>query len=504
MVALVTSLALPMNNILVIGLGTGRTATELSLQVLRVEAVELEPKVIAFARKHFGYTGHAVAADGLAYLKRTKKRYDLILLDAFSDRDPVPHLVSKEAIKLMQQRLDANGVLAMQLNQSPGSETGKELMGRLPYTHLYGDGVGEERQNLYLVSSTNRASLNVLDRSRLTVRPVRLPEITDRDYPLLSAAALAKYVSPKQQFPTQGGIGSDGDTSRTLRPLLGGGGFLRSEVRHSPVAVVLEGEARLLALMHPDAPCVTAVRFNCPRVDRRIPWGGVLYELNVTKIRGVLILNRWKRIYARTLRPHLRRAVRVLKGGLPCRGQRALEGYLSSLVGKLPLFGPMVQNLQGYREVARLAASFKKVCPGEKGVADPFRAAVICDGHGQWNEWLNPDLQPLGRALGLCAERLYTKASSSPQARHAGKAAARLLYLLQRRAGKLSTKKLARLRKRIKALKRQFGGKLEPADMVPEPKSTVLKSQPSLRAAANSMDNFRWHPKQVGYSTQAT
>ena len=49
-----------------------------------MEAVELEPAVIEFARKHFGYKGHAVAAEGLEYLKKNEKTtYDVVLMDAF-------------------------------------------------------------------------------------------------------------------------------------------------------------------------------------------------------------------------------------------------------------------------------------------------------------------------------------------------------------------------------------------------------------------------------------
>ena len=516
MVALVSSLAKPITSALVIGLGTGRTASELAMKVVKVEAVDLEPQVIAFARKYFGYQGHAAAADGLEYLRKTRKSYDLILMDAFSGRDPVARLVSKDAIKTMQQRLNANGVISIRLNQAPDGALLNGLLTRLPYTHVYGDGVGKERQNLYLVSSQNRGALNVKERSRLAVRPIKLPEILEEknklavtstpgappgtaDISLIGylirekasgalaldlphtemgairymlagdeVAALAQLLPKNPLFPTQGAISSDGDTSKTLRPLPGGGGFMRSDVRHSMVAVALRGRARLLSVVHPDVPCFDNIRFRCSRLEPRIPWGGVLYELEITKVVGVLPLKQWTRMHARALSPILRRARRTIAGGDLELGSKALQEYLTKIESQLSTFGPMVRRLEGYGEASFLSTKLQKCCPGLVGRERTIQSAVTCDDLSQFSAWVNPDMKLVSASLRNCAERLYAYLSKEPDAPNASMAAARLVYLLEDRASDLPRKKAARLRARVQVLNKRFGGMLKPHRSVPE------------------------------------
>ncbi len=72
-VQLVRALRPEARTALVIGLGTGRTAAELSAAGFEVEAVELEPKVVEFARAHFDYRGHAAVADGIDWLDANER-----------------------------------------------------------------------------------------------------------------------------------------------------------------------------------------------------------------------------------------------------------------------------------------------------------------------------------------------------------------------------------------------------------------------------------------------
>ncbi len=107
----------PANRILEVGFGGGRTAWYLhkSLPACSVTSVELDPDVIALAKKWFGIRddkGFAVAAkDGRAYLMEHDARYDAILLDAY--RGPfVPfHLMTAEFYRLVQRRLAEGGVV---------------------------------------------------------------------------------------------------------------------------------------------------------------------------------------------------------------------------------------------------------------------------------------------------------------------------------------------------------------------------------------------------------
>ena len=85
-----------------------------------VDVVELEAGVIKAARKHF-YLDEAlerhpgsiglVWADGRAYVEGSKKRYDVIVLDAFAGMDPVYSLATVEFFEACEGALEPGGVL---------------------------------------------------------------------------------------------------------------------------------------------------------------------------------------------------------------------------------------------------------------------------------------------------------------------------------------------------------------------------------------------------------
>src|SRR6185295_14641383 len=81
---------------LVIGLGSGQTASQLAEYGVDVTAVELEPIVIEYAHKYFGYRGKAVASEGLEYLNDSRDQYDIVLLDAFGGSRPPPTLMASD------------------------------------------------------------------------------------------------------------------------------------------------------------------------------------------------------------------------------------------------------------------------------------------------------------------------------------------------------------------------------------------------------------------------
>ena len=516
MVHLVTALSKEPQSALVIGLGTGRTVTELAGKVPRVEAVELEPLVARYAREHFAYQGHVAVMDGLEYLRASDMKYDLILMDAFSGLEPVPHLVSASAIRTMQRRLTEGGVIAMRMNQVPGSAVVKGLLDRLPYSHVYGDGLGGERQNLYLVSSRHRGALNVKDRSGIALRPIRLPEILEEGVKLAAligkaagrgaveislvgylireqaSGALAldlshqemgavryllsgkktrlleSHLSGVRQFPTLGGIPSDGDTASTLRPLLGGGGSKRSDCRHSPVVVALRGKARLISVSHPDWQYARDNRHRRSPLEPRIPWGGVLYALEVTEVLGVLPLERWRRLQSRDLAPLLRAAASALARGDLASASEALVRHQMLLRTRLSKFGPLLHLLEGYREVEALASKLNGCCNAPDERRRMLQAAVICDESSLYFNWVNPEMKQVFAALRGCAEHLYSRLSRNPDAPLAPTAAARLMDLWRDRARDLPEHRAARLRARIGKLNARFGGKLEPRTSAPK------------------------------------
>jgi spermidine synthase len=117
----------PPRRVLVIGLGGGALLEPLRRLVpgVRIDAVELDPHVIALAREWMGARERRgdrfVAGDGRRYLQGTDRRYDLIYVDAFSgDRMPAS-LSTTEFTRLAASRLRPDGVLAFNVLTVPGA-----------------------------------------------------------------------------------------------------------------------------------------------------------------------------------------------------------------------------------------------------------------------------------------------------------------------------------------------------------------------------------------------
>jgi spermidine synthase len=111
-----------MTNVLMIGLGGGSTqrAYQYYYNDVAIDTVEIDPAVVQVAKRFFNVqespTLHLEISDGRAYLRRTEKRYDTIILDAYvSSRygSFMPyHLATKEFFSLANSHLTADGVLA--------------------------------------------------------------------------------------------------------------------------------------------------------------------------------------------------------------------------------------------------------------------------------------------------------------------------------------------------------------------------------------------------------
>src|SRR3989344_5384615 len=100
---------------LAIGLGGGVITRDLREHFNKVDAVEIDAKMVEVAERFFGYdTGGANArvfiADGRRFLRENTKRYDAIVLDAFSGPSLASHLYTKEAFEEIRNSLSADGI----------------------------------------------------------------------------------------------------------------------------------------------------------------------------------------------------------------------------------------------------------------------------------------------------------------------------------------------------------------------------------------------------------
>ena len=142
---------------LLIGLGGGLHVQALSLYGIEVQAVEIEPAVAELAEKHFGLHADVTIADGRAFLARTNKRFDAVILDAFIGGTAPEHLYTVEAFRRIADLLGPEGVLVVHLVSRPRHPATRAVERTLQavFEHTLGarSGFDDELQHLYLFAS---------------------------------------------------------------------------------------------------------------------------------------------------------------------------------------------------------------------------------------------------------------------------------------------------------------------------------------------------------------
>ncbi len=86
---------------------------------IRLDIVEIDPDVVNVCQTYFHFKGapgmRVIVMDGRMYLKRSRKDYDVILLDAYA-ADHIPfHLTTREFVRLVRGHLKAGGVAVSNL-----------------------------------------------------------------------------------------------------------------------------------------------------------------------------------------------------------------------------------------------------------------------------------------------------------------------------------------------------------------------------------------------------
>ncbi len=112
------------HSVLVLGGGTGTYASQ-TLKYFDgcgIESVEIDEKITRLSHEYFSMPEDVVCIDydGRAYLEVTDKKYDVILVDAYQDITIPFQMSTSEFFSLVAKRLDAGGVMAVNLNMRSG------------------------------------------------------------------------------------------------------------------------------------------------------------------------------------------------------------------------------------------------------------------------------------------------------------------------------------------------------------------------------------------------
>ncbi len=149
---------------LLVGLAGGMTASMLKLYGMKIDAVDLDPEIIAVARKHFSFKGNAVAADGRRFLEDCGEKYDFCVIDTYSG-DVFPfHLASREAFLAARKTLKPKGILAINYIGAPQGAgfacTYRTLSEIFPHLRAIRGEPGDDVQTITVFASDRRIEFN--------------------------------------------------------------------------------------------------------------------------------------------------------------------------------------------------------------------------------------------------------------------------------------------------------------------------------------------------------
>ncbi|MPZ38939.1 MAG: hypothetical protein GEU95_12910 [Rhizobiales bacterium] len=139
-----------LKSILMIGLGGGTISTYLGrfMPDVSIDTIEIDPGVIAAAKRYFGIreTERVRYLDGDArvFLNRSRKTYDLILVDAFNGSTVPFHLATREFYTLLKERLTPGGVATFNVVEGTKlyASTLVTLRSVFPSVHVFPSGQG--------------------------------------------------------------------------------------------------------------------------------------------------------------------------------------------------------------------------------------------------------------------------------------------------------------------------------------------------------------------------
>jgi spermidine synthase len=111
----------PVKNILTLGLGGGSEQQFIAgrFKDVTIDIFEIDPVVVDLAQKYFNFSpgahGHVSVGDARRLLRKSNKKYDLIILDAYKAGEIPFHLTTREFVELVKQHVSPGGVAVFHL-----------------------------------------------------------------------------------------------------------------------------------------------------------------------------------------------------------------------------------------------------------------------------------------------------------------------------------------------------------------------------------------------------
>ncbi|HEY5347151.1 MAG TPA: fused MFS/spermidine synthase [Rhizomicrobium sp.] len=160
-------------NVLMIGGGGGTLATMLRRAGVKVTIVDIDGLSFEIARRYFKMpsTVECHVGDGASFLRRSARRFDAIVLDAFSDEVIPKHFLRSSFFDLVKAHLKPRGIFLVNIvvagDDDPTPDRIARLMGRTWHDVRLLDSDGWENRNAIALAG----AVKKLKRPRLLMRP---------------------------------------------------------------------------------------------------------------------------------------------------------------------------------------------------------------------------------------------------------------------------------------------------------------------------------------------
>lgn len=168
---------------LAVGLGAGLVPMWYERMGITTDVVDIDPHVVYIARKYFGFSprGRVFVEDARYFFRTSADRYDFIILDVFTGDTTPSHLLSREALGLVHDRLSDRGILAINLVGTVGRDnfitasvltTLKSVFRHVTVIPVFSPEAGEGQGNMAIIAHDADMSLDQGKWRSLPVHPL--------------------------------------------------------------------------------------------------------------------------------------------------------------------------------------------------------------------------------------------------------------------------------------------------------------------------------------------
>lgn len=180
-------------DVLFVGLGAGAMPKYLNNHYpeVNIDIAEIDPDMLAVARKYFYFNENdkmkVTVEDGRIFVKRARKKYDWIVLDAYQN-DYIPfHLTTLEFLKEVKSRLKDDGVVVANITSPYRNKFFDSMVmtykKAFPQLYIF---KGKKSANFIFVAT---ASSKIKDKNSIEVRAKKIQSVPKFDIDLEEFAA---------------------------------------------------------------------------------------------------------------------------------------------------------------------------------------------------------------------------------------------------------------------------------------------------------------------------